>query len=274
VTLVGGVVNPRGVVIGADGLGTVGNVQIPADKVVQIGAVFGCGVSGVVHIAVLASNALVQSPLAQAGAGTYTKDQATTLARDARRDATTAYVQHVTWVNTQPIDAQIGAAQIVLRDLCSDGPLLVCLDNRGNSGPPHRPNYTAIGSATEAALLLIQAYSAYDYATHPLDTSVLLTKRVLDQVAAAIPNIGGVLKVLAISVQPDEHGTHSHFVDLTSAKIQDGLATWHELEAEMFQSLAATPQAAEPGEAAAATVDDPIPGHPPAGAAGAAPPAG
>ena len=102
---------------------------------------------------------------------------------------------------------------------------------------------------------------------------MLLTKRVLDQVAAAIPNIGGVPKILSISVQPDEHGTHSHFVDLTSAKIQDGLATWHELEAEMFQSLTATLQAAELGEVSAAAVDDPVQGHPLADAAGAAPPA-
>jgi len=50
----------------------------------------------------------------------------------------------VTWVNTQPIDAQIGAAQILLGGLCSDGPLLVCLDNRVNFGPPHRPNYTRL----------------------------------------------------------------------------------------------------------------------------------
>jgi 20S proteasome alpha/beta subunit len=248
-------------VIGADGLGTVGSVQVPNQKVFQIGTVYGCGVSGANNLDVLGVSALQASPLAQANAGTYTQDQATTIARDTLRAMTTAYLQHIAFVNTQAIDSQIGSAQFAFGGLCSDGPLLVSLDNRGNFGPPLRPNYTTIGSAFEAALLLMQAYSAYDFATHPLDTSVLLTKRVLEQVAAAIPNIGGTISIIAISVQAGANGLHSTFVDLNSARIQDGLATWQVLETEMFADLAAwaNPPVAAPQPQAPAPPPPPPP---------------
>ncbi len=129
-TLGVGIVTPRGVVIAADGLLTVSNVQVPVEKVFTVGQAYGIGLAG-------------------------------------------------------------SSAALLFGGLCSDGPFLAALDNRGNSYPLFQSHYHAIGNARDVALVLMQAYAAYDYDAHPLDTSVLLAKRVVDQVSAAIPAIGG-----------------------------------------------------------------------------------
>jgi len=88
------------------------------------------------------------------------------------------------------------------------------------------------------ALLLLRAYSKYSYADHPLQTSVLLARRVLDMVAASVPEIGGQISITTISNTPGAGGQHLLQVDLATAEIQDGMATWELLEEEMFTGLA------------------------------------
>ena len=116
--------------------------------------------------------------------------------------------------------------------------------------PSARPSEAApaIGSARDAALVLMRAYAAYDYAVHPLDTSVLLARRVVDQVSAAIPAIGGQVRVLAISQQAGAGAQHLRIIGPDSPLVQDGLTTWQILESEMFSELAswANPSAAAP----------------------------
>jgi 20S proteasome alpha/beta subunit len=239
VTLGVGIVTPRGVVIAADGLLTFGTVQVPVQKVHVIGQAYGIGLSGQHNMLGLAVQALQTSPLAQDPPHNRSISDATTVARGALQAATTQYLGHVAWVNTVPIDNQIGSAHLLFGGLCSDGPFLVMLDNRGNTYPLAQPHYHAIGSAQDAALVLLRAYAAYDYDAHPLDTSVLLAKRVVDQVSAAIPAIGGQVSILAISEQAGPGGQHLRMIDPTSPLVQDGMTTWQLLEAEMFANLAA-----------------------------------
>jgi len=238
VTLGVGIVTPRGVVIAADGLMTFGAVQVPVQKVFTIGQAYGIGLSGQNNMIDLAVLALQASPLVQDPPHTRSINDATTVARGVLQAATTQYLSRVAWVNTLPIDTQIGSAHLLLGGLCSDGPFLVMLDNRGNTYPLAQPHYHAIGSAQDAALVLLRAYAAYDYDAHPLDTSVLLAKRVVDQVSAAIPAIGGQISILAISQQAGPGGQHLRMIEPTSPLVQDGMTTWQELEAEMFANLA------------------------------------
>lgn len=249
-TLGVGIVTPRGVVIAADGLLTVGNVQVPVEKVFTVGQAYGIGLAGTDNMMHLALGVLRASPLTQDAPRSRTINDATTVARAALQAATTQYLTHVAWVNTQPIDNQIGSAAMLFGGLCSDGPFLTSLDNRGNIYPLFQPHYHAIGSARDAALVLMQAYAAYDYDAHPLDTSVLLAKRVLDQVSATIPAIGGQIRILAISQQAGQDGQHLRMIDPNSALVQDGMTTWQLLEAEMFTNLAAgiNPPPAEAGD--------------------------
>jgi 20S proteasome alpha/beta subunit len=226
---------------------TVGNVQLPGEKVAAIGQAYGVGLAGDDNMMALTIQALRASALANDVVAARPIASAATIAREALRDASTEYLSRVLWAAMQPIDSQIGLAHILFGGLASDGPFLMVLDNRGNTHPPFQPNYAAIGSARETALVLMRAYAAYDYAAHPLDTSVLLAKRVMDQVSAVVPLIGGQTSILAISQQAGPHG-HLRMIDPNSALIQDGLTTWQLLEAEMFADLAAgvNPPAAEP----------------------------
>ena len=185
------------------------------------------------------NKALRASSLAQDPPNSRTSAGATIAARGALKAATDQYITRVTWSDKQTIDSQIGSAALLFGGLCSDGPFLTALDNRGNVYPLFQPHYHAIGSARDAALVLLRAYATYDYDAHPLDTSVLLAKRVVDQVSAAIPAIGGQISILAISQQAGQGGQHLRMIDPTSPLVQDGLTTWQLLEAEMFASLAA-----------------------------------
>jgi len=257
VTLGVGIVTPRGVVIAADGLLTVGNVQVPVEKVFTIGQAYGLGVAGNDNMIALAVGALQTSALATDSPQTRTIAAATILAREALRDATNLYLSRVSWAAQQPIDNQIGSAALLFCGLCSDGPFLAVLDNRGNVYQLAQPHYTAIGSARDAALVLMRAYAAYDYAVHPLDTSVLLARRVVDQVSAAIPAIGGQVRVLAISQQAGADGQHLRMIGPDSPLVQDGLTTWQILEAEMFSDLASWANPATEPDAGAGLQDDP-----------------
>jgi 20S proteasome alpha/beta subunit len=239
VTLGVGIVTPRGVVIAADGLLTIGNVQVPVEKVHTVGQAYGIGFAGSDNMMDLALKALRASALAQDPPHSRTINGATIAARGALQAATNQYLTHVVWANTQPIDNQIGTAALLFGGLCSDGPFLTVLDNRGNIYPLFQPHYHAIGNARDAALVLMQAYAAYDYNAHPLDTSVLLAKRVMDQVSATIPAIGGQIRILAISQQAAPGGQHLRMIDPDSALVQDGLTTWQLLETEMSTNLAA-----------------------------------
>jgi 20S proteasome alpha/beta subunit len=260
------------VVIAADGLLTVGNVQVPVEKVYTVGQAYGIGLAGSDNMMDLALQALRASPLTQDQPHSRTINGATIAARGALQAATNQYLTRVSWANAQPIDNQIGSAALLFGGLCSDGPFLTALDNRGNIYPLFQPHYHAIGNAREAALVLMQAYAAYDYDVHPLDTSVLLAKRVVDQVSAAIPSIGGQVRILAIYQQAGADGQHLRMIDPTSPPVQDGLTTWQILETEMFAELAswanppsaappaAPPAAAPPGGAPAADLP-PDPPH-------------
>ncbi len=238
-TLAVGIVTPRGLVIAADGLMTFGTVQVPTQKVHAVGQTYGIGLSGNANMIDLAVRALQACPLALDLPHARTIADATNVARAALQTATMQYLGSVAWVTTMPVDSQIGSAALLFGGLCSDGPFLAVLDNRGNVHPLAQPHYHAIGSAHDAALVLLRAYAAYDYAVHPLDTSVLLAKRVIDQVSAAIPAIGGQVSVLAISHQAPPQGQHLRLIDPTSPLVQDGLTTWQLLEGEMFADLAA-----------------------------------
>jgi 20S proteasome alpha/beta subunit len=227
------------VVIASDGLLTVGNVQVPVEKVFTVGQAYGIGLAGQNNMMDLAVRALRASPLAQDPPHSRAANGATIAARGALQAATNQYLTRVTWSDKQTIDSQIGSAALLFGGLCSDGPFLTVLDNRGNTYPLAQPHYHAIGIAHDVALVLMQAYAAYDYDAHPLDTSVLLAKRVLDQVSATIPAIGGQISILAISQQAGQDGQHLRMIDPNSALVQDGMTTWQELEIEMFGSLAA-----------------------------------
>lgn len=239
-TVVVGVVTPRGVVIGADGLGTFGDVQMPRDKIYSIGGCFAGGVAGNLHIAKVMIDGLRVSPLGTAHRTTFTIAEATRAARLAVQTALLAYSSTLITVPGVTFENQIGgAARVLVGGLCSDGQMLVTLDQNANGFPPIQPHYTAIGSADQVALLLLQAYSAFDFTVHPLDSSVLLVKRVLDQISAAIPNIGGTTGMAAIATQPAPGANHLTIIDGTSAQLQDGLTTWKVAEGEMFADLAA-----------------------------------
>lgn len=238
-TLAVGIVTPRGVVIVADGLMTFGTVQVPTQKVYTVGHAYGIGLAGHSNMIDLAVQALRASPLAQDPPSSRTINGATIAARGALKAATEQYLTRVAWTDKQTIDSQIGSAALLFGGLCSDGPFLTALDNRGNTYPLGQPHYHAIGSAQDAALVLLRAYAAYDYTAHPLDTSVLLAKRVVDQVSAAIPAIGGQISILAISQQAGTGGQHLRMIDPTSTLVQDGMTTWQVLEGEMFADLAA-----------------------------------
>jgi len=239
VTLGVGIVTPRGVVIAADGLLTVSNVQVPVQKVFTVGQAYGIGLAGHDNMMDLTLKALRASTLAQDPPNSRTSTGATIAARGALKAATDQYLARVTWSDKQTIDSQIGSAALLFGGLCSDGPFLAALDNRGNSYPLFQSHYHAIGNARDVALVLMQAYAAYDYDAHPLDTSVLLAKRVVDQVSAAIPAIGGQVRILAIYQQGGPDGQHLRMIDPNSAPVQDGMTTWQELETEMFANLAA-----------------------------------
>jgi 20S proteasome alpha/beta subunit len=269
VTLGIGIVTPRGVVIATDGLLTVGTIQVPGEKVFTIGQAYGIGLAGSSNMMELAVRALRASPLAQDPPHSRSSNGVTIAARGALREATNQYLTRVSWSDKQTIDSQIGSAVMLFGGLCSDGPFLGVFDNRGNAYTLIQPHYHAIGSALETALVLLRAYAAYDYATHPLDTSVLIAKRVIDQVSAAIPAIGGDVRILAISQQADPTGQRLRMIDPNSPLVQDGLTTWQVLESEMFTDLAAwanppadTPQEAPPADGIQAQTDPPAGGAP------------
>lgn len=245
-TLGVGIVTPRGVVIATDGLITFNNIQVPGEKVFTVGQAYGIGLAGQTNMMQLSLQALRASPLAQDPPNSRSSNGATIAARGALKEATNQYLTRVSWADKQTIDSQIGSAAMLFGGLCSDGPFLGVFDNRGNAHPLTQPHYHAIGSAFEIALVLLRAYSAYDYAAHPLDTSVLIAKRVIDQVSASVPNIGGDIHILTIALHPDAQGQRVRMIDPNSPLVQDGLTTWQELEAEMFTELASW--AKPPGE--------------------------
>ena len=241
-TLVVGIATPKGVALGSDGLvswGTSGTFQTPTTKLFAIGTCFALGVAGARHLDDLLARALQQSTLAQATSASHTKASATTVARDTIKTAIEEYLRHVAFNPQRPLNEQIGYADLLLVGLCADGPLIVGLDSVGNWYPPATPNWYAIGSGAVSASLLLRAYSKYDYAQHPLETSVLLIKRVLDMVAATMTEIGGPLSVIRIAASPNQLGQHLSEVDLASHEIQAGMSTWELLEEEMFAGLAA-----------------------------------
>jgi 20S proteasome alpha/beta subunit len=239
-TLVIGIATPKGVVLGADGMMSFGvtGFQAPSTKLFPIGSCFVVGVSGARNLDEILAPALQASALAQAPPTGFTRDGATALARDTIVAAIGEYVKHTAFNTQRPLREQIGEAQLLLGGLCSDGPLLVGLDETANWFPPTNPHYHTIGSGGLPALLLLRAYSKYDYALHPLQTSVLLVKRVLDMVAASMAEIGGQLRVIAIFAHPDPSGNRLVEIDLGASEIQDGMATWELLEEDMFTGLA------------------------------------
>jgi 20S proteasome alpha/beta subunit len=242
-TLVIGIATPKGVVLGADGLvswsspGGAPTFQTPTTKVFPIGSCFACGVSGSRHLDEILARALQASGLKNASPGELAQAAATTIARDVVKDTITEYVQHIAFNPARPLTEQIGAADLLLVGLCSDGPLLVGLDQTGNWYPPATPNYYAVGSGALSALLLLRAYSKYSYTQHPLQTSVLLTKRILDMVIATTAEIGGQISIVAISATADTLGKHSAEVDVNGSIVQAGMQTWELLEEEMYEGL-------------------------------------
>src|SRR5260370_37902711 len=95
----------------------------------------------------------LQQALGAAAPNTYTKVQATDLARQSVQTVILAYVQRTVLVQGVQLKDQIGGeALVMLGGLCSDGPLLVMLDQNANAFPPQRANYAAIGSANQTAL--------------------------------------------------------------------------------------------------------------------------
>jgi hypothetical protein len=104
-------------VLGADGLATFGNIQFPNGKIFRIGPVFAAGIAGNDNISRVMIGALQQSALATAQLQTYTKVQATDLARQTVQTAILQYVQRTVIIQGVQLKDQIGGEALVMLGL-------------------------------------------------------------------------------------------------------------------------------------------------------------